>query len=75
MVATILGLLGAVGFIGLAIYVHDAWLGIIAVYMLMNCWGGMKHAQDLLKISKLPSRDDSLVRHVSDYELEGKSRN
>jgi hypothetical protein len=55
-VATILGLLGVVGFIGLAIYVHDVWLGIVAFYMLMNCWGGLKHAQDLLKIAKLPRR-------------------
>ena len=57
LVATILGLVGIAGFFGLAIYVHDAWLGIVAVYMLMNCWGGLKHAQDLLKLSKLPRRD------------------
>src|SRR5512141_1300685 len=56
MVATVVGLLGVVGFIGLAIYVRDAWLGIIAFYMLMNCWGGLKHAQDLLKMAKLPRR-------------------
>jgi Zn-dependent protease len=57
LVATILGLLGVVGGIGLAIYSRDAWLGIIAFYMLMNCWGGLKHAQDLLKMAKLPRRD------------------
>jgi Zn-dependent protease len=56
MVATVLGLLGVVGFIGLAIYERDAWLGIIAFYLLMNCWGGLKHAQDLLKMAKLPRR-------------------
>lgn len=55
--ATIIGLIGIVGFIGLAIYVRDAWLGLIAVYMLMNCWGGLKHAQALLKMSKLPRRN------------------
>jgi len=57
LVATILGLLGVVGGIGLAIYSRDAWLGIVAFYMLMNCWGGLKHAQDLLKMAKLPRRD------------------
>ena len=57
LVATILGLLGVVGGIGLAIYSRDAWLGIIAFYMLMNSWGGLKHAQDLLKMAKLPRRD------------------
>jgi Zn-dependent protease len=56
LVATIVGLLGVVGFIGLALYIKDAWLGLIAVYMLMNCWGGLKHAQALLKMAKLPRR-------------------
>jgi len=57
LVATIVGLLGVVGGIGLAIYSRDAWLGIMAFYLLMNCWGGLKHAQDLLKMAKLPRRD------------------
>jgi Zn-dependent protease len=56
-VATIFGLIGVVGFIGLAIYVRDVWLGLVAFYMLMNCWGGLKHAQALLKLSKLPRRN------------------
>src|SRR5437763_9572670 len=60
MVATILGLIGVVGFIGLAIYIRDAWLGIVAVYMLMNCWGGLKHAQALLQLTKLPRRNGFL---------------
>jgi Zn-dependent protease len=57
MVATIFGLLGVAAFIGLAIYKHEPWLGIIAFYMLFICWGGLKHAQDLLKMAKLPRRD------------------
>ena len=56
-VATIFGLIGVVGFIGLAVYERDAWLALVAVYMLMNCWGGLKHAQALLKLSKLPRRN------------------
>jgi Zn-dependent protease len=57
LVATIVGLLGIVGGIGLALYSRNAWLGIMAFYLLMNCWGGLKHAQDLLKMAKLPRRD------------------
>jgi Zn-dependent protease len=56
MVATVLGLLGVVGFIGLALWVKDMWLAAIAVFMLMNCWGGLRHAQDLLRVAKLPRR-------------------
>lgn len=56
MVATVLGLVGVVGFIGLAVWVKDMWLAAIAVFMLMNCWGGLRHAQDLLRVAKLPRR-------------------
>ena len=41
MVATILGLIGVAGFIGLALWQQDVWFGAIAVFMLMNCWGGL----------------------------------
>jgi Zn-dependent protease len=57
MVATILGLLGVVGFMGLAFLSKDIWLAAIAVFMLLNCWGGLKHAQSLLRMAKLPRRD------------------
>src|SRR5208283_4848958 len=56
MVATILGFLGVVAFIGLAFWAHDIWLGAIAAFMLMNCWGGLRHAQVLLRFAKLPRR-------------------
>jgi Peptidase family M50 len=57
MVATILGLIGVAGFIVLAFISKDVWLAAIAVFMLMNCWGGFKHAQALLRLSKLPRRE------------------
>jgi Zn-dependent protease len=57
IVATILGLLGAVGFIGLALWRQNIWLGAISVFVLMNCWGGLQHARALLRFAKLPRRD------------------
>lgn len=56
MVATVIGLIGVVGFIGLALWIRDLWLGAIAVFMLMNCWGGLQHAQYLLRLAKVPRR-------------------
>lgn len=56
MVASVLGVLGAVGFVGLAFLRQNLWLGLIAVYMLMNCWGGFKQAQALSQLAKLPRR-------------------
>jgi len=57
MVATILGLIGIAGFIGLALWRGSVWYGALAFFMLMNCWGGLKHAQALLKLAKLPRRE------------------
>ena len=57
MVATILGFVGVAGFIGLAFWMRSPWLGVIAVFMLMNCWSGLKHAQALLRFARLPRRE------------------
>ena len=64
LVAVIIGFVGALGFIGFAglMYLakpstYSAWLGILAVFMLLNCWGGLQHARALLRIAKLPRRD------------------
>jgi Zn-dependent protease len=57
MVATIFGFLGVAGFIVLAFWIHSVWYGAIAVFMLMNCWGGLKHARALLRFAKLPRRE------------------
>jgi len=57
MVATILGFVGVAAFIVLAVYIHSAWFGVLGVFMLMNCWGGLRHAQALLRFAKLPRRD------------------
>jgi len=57
LVATVLGFVGVAAFIGLAIWTHSAWTGAIAVFMLLNCWGGLQHARALLRLTKLPRRE------------------
>jgi Zn-dependent protease len=56
MVATVLGLLGVLGFIALAVVRGSVWLGAIAVFVLMNCWAGFQRARALLRLAKLPRR-------------------
>jgi len=56
MVATILGFIGVVGFFGIALLDQSVWIGAIAVFMLLNCWGGLQHARGLLRMAKLPRR-------------------
>lgn len=57
MVATVLGFIGAAGFIALAFWAGSIWYGAIAAFMLMNCWSGWKQARALLRMAKLPRRD------------------
>src|SRR5579864_4725974 len=57
MVATVLGFIGVAGFIILAVWVHSVWFGALAVFMLMNCWSGLRHALALSRLAKLPRRD------------------
>lgn len=57
LVATILGLVGVAGFIGLALWRGSIWYGAIAAFMLMNCWSGLQHARALLRLDKIPRRD------------------
>ncbi len=57
LVATILGFVGIAGFLLLAFWQRSAWTAAVAIFMLMNCWSGLKYARALLRISKLPRRD------------------
>ena len=57
MVTTVLGFFGIAAFTGLAIWFRSGWLGVFAIFMLLNCWAGLKHARALLKIAKMPRRD------------------
>jgi Zn-dependent protease len=51
-----IGFLGAAGLIVLAVLSKSLWIGVISVFILMNCWNGLRHAQALAKIAKLPRR-------------------
>jgi Zn-dependent protease len=57
MLATIFGFVGVAGFIGFAVWTQSVWLGVLAVFMLMNCWRGLQQARALLRLAKLPRRD------------------
>jgi Zn-dependent protease len=56
MVATIVGFLGAVGLVVLAFVSGSAWLGILCVFFVLNCWTGLKAALALLRREKSPRR-------------------
>lgn len=58
MAATVIGLLGAAGFILLAIRAQSVWIGAISVFVLMNSWAGLQQARALARFSKLPRRQE-----------------
>jgi Zn-dependent protease len=55
-VATIIGLAGGVGLVGLAIYWESLWTGILAAFLLMQCWSSFKMVPPLLALERLPRR-------------------
>ena len=57
MAASIIGFIGVAALIGLAIFAQSIWLGIMAAFILMNCWSGLKQARALAKIAKIPRRE------------------
>ena len=56
MAASIIGFVGVAALILLAIYTGSTWKIIIAVFIAMNCWGGLKQAQALAKLAKIQRR-------------------
>jgi Zn-dependent protease len=56
VVATVVGFVGLAGFIAAAVVYRYPWLGIISIYLVLSCWGGLQHARQLLRMAKLPRR-------------------
>ncbi len=52
----IIGFAGVAGLIGFAVWTKDFWLGLIAIFVLMSCWGGLQQARALSRFAKLPRR-------------------
>jgi hypothetical protein len=57
MVAVVIGFVGVAGLLFLAAWTHSGWLGILAVFILMSCWGGLRQAQALSRMTKLPRHE------------------
>ena len=57
MLATIIGFLGVAGFIWVALQAQSVWFGILAAFILMNCWNGWQQARALMRWAKLPRRE------------------
>jgi hypothetical protein len=56
MITTIVGFAGVVMLIALAVVTRSFWLGIMSVFILLNCWRGLLQARILTRVAKLPRR-------------------
>ncbi len=55
--ATVVGFVGALGFLILALWLRSTWMVLISGYMLLNCWSGLKNARAMLRNEKRPQRE------------------
>jgi Zn-dependent protease/predicted RNA-binding Zn-ribbon protein involved in translation (DUF1610 family) len=56
MITVIIGFAGVAGLVALALFSGSIWMGIIAVFILLNCWQGLMQARLLARAAKLPRR-------------------
>ncbi len=56
MVTTIIGFAGVAALVLLALALRSGWLGVICIFILMSCWGGLRQAQILSRFAKAPRR-------------------
>lgn len=57
-VASIIGMIGGVAMIGLAIFARSIWIGVLAAFVLSLCWQGFKQAGLLTDLSETPAHDE-----------------
>jgi len=56
MIATGIGFVGVAVLIAGAVILKSVWIGIVAVFILLNCWRGLVQARLLARAAKLPRR-------------------
>jgi Zn-dependent protease len=57
MIAAIVGFIGVGCMLLFAFWIKSVWFGILAVFVLMNCWSALKHARSWSHLAKLPRRE------------------
>jgi Zn-dependent protease len=56
LAASVVGFVGVLGLVGLALRARSVWIGILALFVGMNCWRGFQHAKALGALARLPRR-------------------
>ena len=54
MIATVIGFVGGAALVGLAVMQRSIWIGVMAFFLLSNCWQSFQHAKAIRRLEKLP---------------------
>jgi Zn-dependent protease len=57
MAAVVIGFAGVAGLLFLAGYMRSVRVGAVAIFILLSCWSGLRQAQALYGLAKLPRHD------------------
>jgi predicted RNA-binding Zn-ribbon protein involved in translation (DUF1610 family) len=57
MIASVIGFIGVAGLIAFALFAQSVWIGIMAAFILMNCWSGLMQARAMAKMANAPRRE------------------
>lgn len=58
LAATVVGFVGGAALIARALWAQSWWTGIVAYFLLSNCWRSFQHAKNLRKLEQLPRRPE-----------------
>ena len=54
--ASVIGFVGVLGLLALALRAASVWIGIMAAFVALNCWRGFQHSRALSRLANLPRR-------------------
>jgi len=57
LISSSIGFVGVAVLILFAIWARSVWIGIMAAFILMNCWRGLTHARALARVANAPRHD------------------
>lgn len=70
-IVSIIGLIGAAGFICFALYRWDFWIGLIAVFAAFRCWSGLQQAKLFAHLETAPRHRDAACPSCNTHPLLG----
>ena len=65
MIAASIGLFGVGAIVLFALWVQSMWIGIVAIFIFMNCWNALKAARSSVRRTKAPRREGFSCPHCN----------